>query len=96
MGTFGLSFGVSLEASLAYGGSFSTKILEVLNIAYWPIYGVIGRVLEKINNESCNNIERSQSNCIDSFTYMSSYILLMIYMVIATILLINLLIAIFR
>ena len=62
-------------------------------MAYWPIYGEMG-ILDTIKKDSCD--EQNGEICLDSVTQASSFILLMIYMVIANVLLINLLIAMFR
>ena len=84
---FVLAFGIALQAILLPGDKFKAKVfIDVFNIAYWQIFGDTG-VLEKIK---CENEE----NC--TISQISSFILLMIYMVIANVLLINLLIAMFR
>ena len=76
-----------MQAILLPGDKFKAKVfIDVFNIAYWQIFGDTG-VLEKIK---CENEE----NC--TISQISSFILLMIYMVIANVLLINLLIAMFR
>ena len=91
----GLAFGICLESNLAHGESFQSKIIAVLNLAYWPLFGEIEKVLNKIEIES-NCTGMIENECMGIFTHASSYILLMIYMVIGAILLLNLLIAIFR
>jgi hypothetical protein len=94
--TFVLAFGVSLQAIIFPGDTFTPKIfIEILNIAYWPIYGEIS-ILGAINNETCLKSGSTKPPCLDSFTYVASYMMLMLYMVIASVLLINLLIAMFR
>ena len=94
--TFVLAFGVALQASLFPGDGFSPKIfLEIIHVAYWPIFGEIS-ILEAIHNETCIESGSTEPPCLDTFTYTSTYILLMVYMVIANVLLINLLIAMFR
>lgn len=67
--------------------------ISVLNVAYWPIYGELG-ILELINNENCG--EDGKPECLDESTSIVGFILLMIYMIIASVLLLNLLIAVFR
>ena len=94
MGTFGIAFGVCLEANLTHGEDASTKINTVLSISFWPLFGEIEGVLENMNNQTCTG--NNEITCLGSISYISSYVLLMFYMVIGTILLINLLIAIFR
>ena len=50
--TFVLAFGVSLQAIIFPSNQFSSRILiDILNIAYWPIYGEIS-ILSAINNET--------------------------------------------
>ena len=93
MGIIGLAFGICLESNLTHGESFKEKANAVLNSAYWPLFGEIEDVLDKLD-EKCTSTE--ENKCLSSFTYVTSYVLLMIYMVIGSILLINLLIAIFR
>ena len=68
-------------------------IIEILNVIYWPIYGELG-ILKAINNEECG--KQDQPECLDESTAIVSFILLMLYMIIASFLLINLLIAVFR
>ena len=86
-------FGIALQAILFPGDEFTPKIfIEIFNMAYWPIYGEMV-ILETIEKDTCEDGEI----CLDAATQGSiSYILLMIYMVIANVLLINLLIAMFR
>jgi hypothetical protein len=92
IGTFVLAFGIALQAILYPGDKFTPKIfIEIFNMAYWPIYGEMG-ILEIIKKDKCEDGEI----CLDSATQASSFMLLMIYMVIANVLLINLLIAMFR
>ena len=65
-------------------------------MAYWPIYGEMG-ILETIKKEPCvEGATDNQEKCLDSTIQVSSFVLLMVYMVIANVLLINLLIAMFR
>ena len=60
-------------------------------MAYWPIYGEMG-ILEVLKSDECEDREF----CLDPMTKAASFVLLMVYMVIANVLLINLLIAMFR
>ena len=89
-----LAFGVALQASIFPGADFTPKIfLDIFHAAYWPIFGDLG-ILEDIKKE-CKEGD-IEAPCLDSFTYTITFILLLIYMVIANVLLINLLIAMFR
>ncbi len=90
-----ISFGVSLEAILEPKDSFSFKeigfyVIQIFNQAYWPIYGELG-VLDRISNKTI-----CTSNPAINETNKTAFFLLMIYMVIANVLLINILIAMFR
>ena len=88
--TFLIAFGISLQAILTHGESSSNILLDILDIAYWPIYGEI-KVLETIQNDTCVG-----DDCLDSLSYGFSYMLVMVYMFISSVLLLNLLIAMFR
>ncbi len=85
-----VAFGISLQSILSPQGGSSSKIfLDILNIAYWPIFGEI-KVLEMIQNDACVGNE-----CLDSLSYGFSYMLVMVYMFMSSVLLLNLLIAMF-
>lgn len=64
--------------------------MNILNKAYWPIYGEM-----KILDELSECLESDAGACENSGVVFS-YIFLMIYMIIANVLLVNLLIAMFR
>ena len=88
---FLVGFGISLQAILSTEGESSSNIfLDILEIAYWPIFGEI-KVLETIQNDTCVGNE-----CLDSLSYGFSYMLVMVYMFMSSVLLLNLLIAMFR
>lgn len=63
--------------------------LSIMNIAYWAVYGDI-KVLDSLND--CV----SSGQCEELASMVFAYFLLMVYMVISSVLLINLLIAMFR
>ena len=89
--TFLIAFGISLQAILSpHGESSSNLLLDILDIAYWPIYGEI-KVLSKFENDACVG-----EKCLDSLSFGFSYMLVMVYMFISSVLLLNLLIAMFR
>jgi hypothetical protein len=72
---FLVAFGISLQSILSPQGVSSSKIfLDILDIAYWLIYGKI-KVLEMIQNDTCVG-----SECLDSLSYRFSYMLVMVYM----------------
>lgn len=68
-------------------------ILNMINKAYWPIYGDM-RILGEIVDEEDSCTEKM--NCPDTAGKYYSFIALMIYMIVANVLLLNLLIAMFR
>ena len=73
------------------GNELSLNLIKkVLDNAYWPIYGDM-KILDKLE-ETC---EKNDPSCPLSSGVAFSYVALMVYMVIANILLINLLIAMF-
>jgi hypothetical protein len=92
--TFLIGFGVALQALLKPRDYFTFSLLwkisvEILDIAYWPIYGEI-----KILDDLTKNI-----NAYDGLSvtrYVLSYIILIIYVALVSILLMNILIAIFK
>ena len=80
------------KATLYPGNKLSLSLLKnIFDKAYWPIYGEM-RILEEL--DSCT--ESEHLNKCEPSGIAFSYIALMIYMVIANVLLINLLIAMFR
>ena len=75
------------------GSSLSFSLIKsILNKAYWPIFGEM-KIFEEFNDEKCNETE---NGCPEQTGIDFSYIALLIYMMIANVLLINLLIAMFR
>lgn len=69
-------------------------VKSIIDKAYWPIYGEMKIYDNDLANENCSSNELNP--CPESAGVAFSYIALMIYMVIANVLLINLLIAMFR
>ena len=91
-----VAFGITMQSILFHHDSFKLhNLLQLFNIAYWPIYGEIS-ILSTIYNETCLENGSNEPPCLDSITVYSSYILLMIYMLFAGVMLINILIAMFR
>lgn len=85
---------MALQTIIYPGDAFNSKVLiDILNVAYWPMFGELG-VLGVINNEECGG--ENQPTCLDPLTGVTGFILLMIYMIVANVLLLNLLIALFR
>ncbi len=92
--TFLIGFGVALQALLKPRDYFSLSLLleipvEIFNIAYWPIYGEI-----KILDDLTKNLNYFE--WLSVLRYVPSYFVLIIYVALASILLINILIAIFK
>lgn len=67
-------------------------IRRVVTKAYWPIYGTI-KILDDFDRFDANC--SAHHDCPDNFSFSYSYLLLMVYMIIANVLLVNLLIAMF-
>jgi hypothetical protein len=92
---FVTAFGITTEAVLSKKPSSLNFNLfrRIVNHAYWPIFGDIG-LLESFNDESfeCED----ENDCPDTIDASYSFVMLMIYMIIANVLLVNVLIAMFR
>lgn len=93
--TFVLAFGVAFQLLLTPINAPNAKIIfDVLSNTYWPIFGEI-TLLNKINNDKCDKTD-PKKHCVDELSSSVSYVLLMIYMIIASVLLVDLLIAMVR
>jgi hypothetical protein len=93
MNAFGVVFQGVIEPENFEIRSILIYLRDVINVAYWPIYGELS-ILQDLNNRTCfTNVDPS---CIDHLSYIFLYVLLMFYMIIGHILLLNLIIAIFR
>jgi hypothetical protein len=68
-------------------------IKQLIDKAYWPIFGEL-RILDEINVSHCD--ADSANACPSKTGIVYSYIFLIVYIIIANVLLINLLIAMFR
>jgi len=80
------------KATLYPGNKLNLDLLRsIFNKAYWPIYGEM-KILDEL--DACTPDEHTK--CPETSGVAFSFIALMIYMVIANVLLINLLIAMFR
>ena len=66
---------------------------NIIHKAYWPIYGEIKMLDDDL---SCNGDQCEKSNELNKGGVNFSFFALMVYMIIANVLLINLLIAMFR
>jgi hypothetical protein len=88
------AFGVASQSMLHKNNENSYKtIFGIFEKTYWPIYGEIS-FLHSLNPENCDQKDPKKS-CLDTVTYITYYLLLMVYMIIASVLLLNLLIALF-
>ncbi|CAF0758789.1 unnamed protein product [Brachionus calyciflorus] len=89
---FVFSFGITTQATMYPGNTFDINLIKtMINKAYWPIYGDM-KILDELNDdEAC----LATSSCPDSAGKYYSFGALMVYMVVANVLLINLLIAMF-
>ena len=71
-------------------------IKNLIDKAYWPIYGEM-KILDEIDpEETCSSLDLKGQPCPEKSGIVFSYIGLMIYMIIVNVLLLNLLIAMFR
>lgn len=83
-----------LRATMYPGNELNADlIISLINKAYWPIYGEM-QILEEITMDRDKCLKEEEKCPTQSGTYYS-YIALVVYMVIANVLLINLLIAMF-
>ncbi len=88
---FVCAFGVTTQATMYPGSQLNFKLIQnIINKGYWPVYGEM-----KILDELDQCVKKTAAGCPDSTGVVFSYVALMIYMVIANVLLINLLIAMF-
>ena len=93
---FVCAFGVTTQAVLYSGNKFNLALfINVIHKAYWSVYGEIKLLDEDIKIDS-TDCKLNNTNCPDSVGVVFTFFALMIYMVIANVLLINLLIAMFR
>jgi hypothetical protein len=91
---FVCAFGITTQATLYPNSKFTFSLIKnIINKAYWPIYGEMKIFDEDLENDDCKS---SEQGCPENAGVVFSYILLMFYMLIANVLLINLLIAMFR
>ncbi|CAF1009735.1 unnamed protein product, partial [Brachionus calyciflorus] len=90
---FVCAFGITTEAALYPSSNFDLNLFRrILTKGYWPVYGTI-KILEDFDRFSANCTGRL--DCPEPHGLVYSYIVLMIYMVVANVLLVNLLIAMF-
>jgi hypothetical protein len=95
---FVCAFGVTTQATLYPGNSLNFELFKsILDKAYWPIYGEM-KILDELDQCSSTNMHLMPPGhkCPETSGIAFSFIALMVYMVLANILLINLLIAMFR
>jgi hypothetical protein len=99
MAIFVFAFGITTEAIMNQRSDFDLNLFRrIVNKAYWPIYGTI-KVMEDFDkiNFVCKD-DKDGNYCpedMEKFGAVYSFILLMGYMIIANVLLVNLLIAMF-
>ena len=89
------AFGVVTQASMFSKNEWNFQLLKkIINNAYWPIYGDT-KILEDVERTSCDSND-DDCRIPHPVGAIFSYIATMIYMLIANVLLLNLLIAMFR
>ena len=88
-------FGVISQASLYPGNDLNLWMFKnIVDAAYWPVFGEI-QILEQLDFDSCvRNAEDCQNPEKSGVIFV--YIVLLFYVIIANVLLVNLLIAMFR
>ncbi len=87
---FILAFGFSIESMLISSDENQSSLINLINFVYWPIYGEI-RILDQL--DKCFENPVNCSNLRESYAVL---VLMIIYMVIASVMLLNLVIAMFR
>ncbi len=96
MAIFVFAFGITTEAILNQQSDLDLNLFRrIVNKAYWPIYGTI-KVMEDFDRIDFSCREGNCPENIEKFGAIYSFLLLMAYMIIANVLLVNLLIAMFR
>ena len=68
-------------------------VKKLIDKAYWPIFGDL-RIIDELTLQDCK--PNATVQCPEKSGVVYSYIVLMIYIIIANVVLINLLIAMFR
>lgn len=92
MAIFICAYGVTTQSTLYPGNKLNLQLIRnVINKAYWTIYGDL-RILNEISTDSCVG----KVDCPKYSGILFTYFALIIYVIVANVLLINLLIAIFR
>lgn len=89
------AFGVTIHGSMYDADTLNWSLIKkVFDTAYWPIHGDF-KILEEIERKHCTS---DDNECVipNPLGSSLSYFALIIYVIIANILLLNLLIAMFR
>jgi hypothetical protein len=91
---FVITFAITTQATMYSNNELSLQLLKkLIDKAYWPIFGEV-RILDEINAVELDDC--SDDTCPSTSGVIYSYVTLVIYIIIANVLLINLLIAMFR
>jgi hypothetical protein len=69
--------------------------VQIINKAYWPIFGTI-EILNDFSKISSSCKDDLDEDCPEIYGVIYGYVLLMGYVIVANVMLINLLIAMFR
>lgn len=88
------AFGITTHAAMYPSNKYLVKTLkQIFHNAYWAIYGDLS-VLDEINKKC----EKDEEDCVEpqSAGSVYSYIFLVFYLIVANVLLVNLLVALFR
>ena len=107
IGMFAVPFGIALESNMSFVKKddsqdnydfYFKKFQSIFDFTFWPIFGEIEKALEKLDSQKiCNaSVSVNSDKCVREVPLVASYLFLMTYMMTSSLLLINLLIAIFR
>ena len=95
MAVFVVAYGVTTEATMNKTSKLDFNLFrQIIRKSYWPIFGTID-VLDDFSKVSFECDDESD-DCSEIVGFIYTYVLLMIYVLVANVLLINLLIAMFR
>ena len=93
------SFGISLHSiffpqiKLTASSSLDT-IVRIFKIAYLPMFGEVS-ILEEFQKNTCASNETDSDNCRTSSEQITGFFMIMVYMIISSVLLLNIIIALF-
>lgn len=97
---FLFSFGIFVQVNLHPDENLNgfQMLQRMIHLAFWPIFGEIKPLDDVKLIAKCNRSSNAdhEDDCLPSSGAVVSYVALMLYMIIANVLLVNLLIAMFK